>query len=320
MDFVKLVINFILLFFQAARPKKFVSGIIGRSRGAKMRNYNYKELREIDLNLVTQNLLNGIEKDTKESYQTRKYILPSNNNIAITGLKWFDNTNSVGGIGAIDLLMYTKRISLIDSAEILSNFFGNRLDKKICKGNYRYESLIPERCDMTWLSVKRYLINIRCIPENIIDSLYNNSLVWSDENNNCVFPRDLNSGAYLRGILPGIHYKRTIGIDGWTYIIPGDNIIIITEAPIDGISLKYYYQNSTIVSTGGRIGFNKIAPYLKNNKKVLLAHDNDKSGDAQADKLMELINKNVERLRPLYKLKDWNEVLKYDIKKYICNK
>jgi 5S rRNA maturation endonuclease (ribonuclease M5) len=278
-----------------------------------MTYYDLKALRELDLNIVIQKLFNATEIDTKESYNSRKYrIQPNGNNICVTGIKWYDNTNSIGGIGALDLVMYLKSITLMEAGDILSNL--NMCDCYTSRSNLRqnYDCTIPEHCDETWSIVKNYLLFERNIPEYLIDCLYDDSLLWSDENRNCVFPRARNSGAYLRGTLPNIKFKRTIGIDGEPYVIKGSNLIIITEAPIDGLSLKFYYETATIISTGGNMSFNKIEPYLKNAYKILLAHDNDKSGDSQASKLMKKIKENVERLRPLYNLKDWNEVIQQD--------
>jgi 5S rRNA maturation endonuclease (ribonuclease M5) len=274
--------------------------------------FNFKELRQIDLNLVIQDILYGIEVDTKDTYRTRKYILPSNNNIAVTGMKWFDNTDLIGGNGALDLLIHVKSITLLESATILSKFEKIDYNQISAISNENIRFCMPLKCDSTWFNIYNYLKNTRGIPEYLINDLYNKSLLWSDDHKNCVFPRDLNSGAFLRGTIPGIQFKRTIGINGRPFIIPGNNELIITEAPIDAISLKYYYKNATIMATGGRIGFDKIEIYIKNATKIFLAHDNDVSGDSQANKIAEKIEIKSERLRPLYNLKDWNEVLKHE--------
>jgi DNA primase len=73
------------------------------------------------------------------------------------------------------------------------------------------------------------------------------------------------------------------------------------------------------LATGGRISFDKIVPYLSSAFKVLLAHDNDKAGDEQANNIAKNVTLKTERLRPTNNLKDWNEVLKYNISKQIYN-
>jgi hypothetical protein len=277
-----------------------------------MKYYNFQKLREINLNFIVTTLFNAVEIDTRPSYNTRKYNIQPNHKIAITGSKWIDNMNSKGGFGALDLVMYINSCSLTDAACILEKMLNevscittdDEVNKKKC--------IIPPPCESTWHFVEDYLIKKRRIPKKLLTDLYNNLLIWSDKNKNCVFPRDLNSGAYLRGTLPGNNFKMSIGINGRPYVIPGDYLIIITEAPIDAISLKYYYSKATIIATGGRIGFDKIEPYLNDAKKILLTHDNDKAGDEQANRISENIATNTERLRPLYNFKDWNEVLQYD--------
>jgi hypothetical protein len=260
-------------------------------------------------------LYNAIEIVDKRSFNTRHYLLPSNNKIAITGYKWIDNTTSIGGCGAIDLVMYLDSISLRDAAQLIQsicskeNFSNHTQLLKTEKYN------IPQPCISTWQFVKHYLLNIRYIPEYLINDLHSKSLLWSDEKQNCVFPRDRGTGAFLRGTLSSTTaFKQTIGQNGLPYVIPGDNLVIISEAPIDAISLKYYNPLATILATGGQIGFNKLEPYIINAYKVLLAQDNDAPGDHQAKKIASLINNKVERLRPIYNLKDWNEVLKIDMK------
>jgi hypothetical protein len=279
-----------------------------------MKYYNFNILRNIDLNIVLKIILFAEEIVNKKSFNTRHYLLPDKQKIAVTGSKWFDNTNGKGGLGALDLIMHIQNISLYAAADKLEAIYDQKkLDTDFT--NIKINNInIPEACHRTWSFVKNYLVNIRLIPENIINQLYNKSLVWSDKNKNCVFPRDLNTGAFLRGTLSEKPFKLTIGQNGMPYIIPGDNLLIITEAPIDAISLKYYYPTSTILATGGRIGFDKIEPYLEKAFKVLLAQDNDIAGDEQAKKLATNIKLNVERLYPPNKLKDWNDVLKFDIK------
>jgi hypothetical protein len=279
-----------------------------------MKYYNLKELRKINLNFVILSLYNGTEIIKKRSSNTRHYSLESNNKLAITGYKWVDNTTGIGGCGAIDLVMYLDSLQLLEAAEKLENIKSDDylFNNNIHVNNNKLD--IPEACKNTWQFVKHYLSTIRLIPEFLINDLHAKSLIWSDIKRNCVFPRDLKTGAFLRGTIPSMPFKKTIGQNGCPYVIPGDNLVIITEAPIDAISLKYYNPTATILATGGHIGFDKVEPYIINAFKVLLAQDNDVAGDQQAKKFSTFINKKVERLRPSNKFKDWNDVLRFDIK------
>jgi hypothetical protein len=47
------------------------------------------------------------------------------------------------------------------------------------------------------------------------------------------FPRHYNSGAFLRKTVVCKPFKLVIGIDGESYIIPGNNVVIIIEDPIN---------------------------------------------------------------------------------------
>lgn len=277
-----------------------------------MEKINYKKLREIDLNIIMKYVFNAIEVGTKDYYNTRQYLTKTDNKIAVTGLKWIDNTTNIGGIGALDLVIYLNNMALSEASDLLNNISDiKQFNTDIIISNYKTE--VPKPCESTWNYVKFYLTKTRQIPEFIINNLYKKGLIWSDKRKNCVFPRDLNSGAYIRGIQPTKKFKMSLGINGRPFVIPGNDIIIITEAPIDAISLKFYNPKAKILATGGRLGFDKIKSYIINSNKVLLAQDNDKSGDEQARILDNKINIKTERLRPLYNLKDWNEVLQHDL-------
>jgi hypothetical protein len=278
-----------------------------------MKYFNFSVLRNIDLHVVIKKLYTYTDILSKNSINTKHYQLPNNKKIAITGSKWIDNTTKQGGIGAIDLVMYIESISLREAAEKLETiqYINDKVNVQLLKNNNEF--VIPLPCDETWTFVNYYLTKIRFIPETIVNDLFNQKLVWSDKNKNCVFPRDLNSGAFLRGTLPNKPFKLSIGKNGNPYVIPGDKLVIITEAPIDAISLKYYYPNATIIATGGIIGLDKLEQYLKNAIKVLLAQDNDNGGNYQASRISKIINTNVERLCPPTNFKDWNDYLKFDI-------
>jgi hypothetical protein len=277
-----------------------------------MKNHDYVKLRNLNLEVVLTSLYNAVEIVNKRSRSTRHYLLQSNAKIAITGYKWIDNTTGIGGGGAIDLVMYIDSLSLSNAAqklESISNYI--TLSNNIIT-NIDNNFDIPQPYDNTWNIVNHYLTKIRLLPDFLVTSLHNKLLLWSDKHCNCVFPRDLGTGAFLRGTMDGKPFKLTIGKNGRPYHIPGDNLVIITEAPIDAISLKYFYPTATILATGGHIGFDKIEPYLANAFKVLLAQDNDKSGDQQANKIKSLIKNKAERLLPIYSFKDWNESLQYN--------
>jgi 5S rRNA maturation endonuclease (ribonuclease M5) len=285
--------------------------------------YNFKELRTIDLVTVLSFLYNAVEFETKPNYATRKYRLNNGKKIAITGLKWIEVATGEGGVGALDLVMYLSSNSLIEAAELLDKLSkqSNNSCSQVNIVNNTDLFKVPDPCFDTWISVKSYLVIERKLPDLLVDELYNRKLIWSDSRNNCVFPRDFNSGAYLRGTNATIPFKSTIGRNGMPYHIPGKDQLIITEAPIDAISLKYYYPGSRIIATGGRIGMDKIVKYLHNTNEVLLAQDNDEAGDQQAAKIGNYLKLSYKRLKPIYNLKDWNDVLIYDsINDNIINK
>jgi hypothetical protein len=134
-----------------------------------MYKYNYKQLREIDLNIIVAQIFNATEIETKEYYNTRKYLIYPDTKIAITGSKWIDNITKIGGYGALDLLIYINKISILEAAKLLDNL---NLTNITSISVIDYKITIPEPCIDTWDIVKLYLTNIRKIPEHIINNLH----------------------------------------------------------------------------------------------------------------------------------------------------
>lgn len=171
-----------------------------------------------------------------------------------------------------------------------------------------------------------YLTKTRGLPKSIILDLIDKKLLYQDKRGNCVFPCNDHSGlargAMLRGTLTDKPYKgRAKDSDakyGWS-LIPAkeSNVLFVTEAPIDALSLLTLYQdkgigNHYILALGG-LFVESLKQFLESYShvnKIVLAVDND----APANEFISKVKANlgleykIIELRPKGK-KDWNEVL-----------
>jgi len=266
-----------------------------------------------------------LHHDSKPSHASRQYILDdlkigvskSSNGIDEV---WIDNDGrKIGGKGAIDLVMHLSHVDFKSAIRILIDSFdksevakeslhhiSSTVEKTVEKISEK-PPIIPEENNFMWYRVRKYLMEVRAIPMEVIDNFYDKGKVFADGFGNAVFPREKN-GAFLRGTT-GAKFARTIGDkSGGPFVIDSENEseTILVESPIDAISLSVLRPgHGRIIALGG----NLIAPgdareYVRG--KVIAAFDNDDAGHILFRKTMnEWIS--TERLRP--SRKDWNEDL-----------
>jgi len=171
-----------------------------------------------------------------------------------------------------------------------------------------------------------YLTKTRGLQKSIIIDLIDKKLLYQDKRGNCVFPCYDQSaqprGAILRGTLTDKPFKgRAKNSDvkfGWSLIPKSDaSAVIVTEAPIDALSLVTIYKdkpigNKCILALGGLFleSLKKFLESYSNVNKIVLAVDND----APASEFISKVKANlgleykIVEVRPKNK-KDWNEVL-----------
>jgi len=163
---------------------------------------------------------------------------------------------------------------------------------------------MPEPCKRTWLTVREYLINDVKLPAKFIDQAHEDSLLFSDQRFNCVFPRDNQSGVFKVGISDK-PFNQTLGKNGAPFVIPGsDNKVYITDSPLEALSLKLLRPDSTIIATGEFMPADKLKPYLS-QKEILLAQSQDQIGNAMAQYLREHFPQ-AKRIQP-NQGNSWNE-------------
>lgn len=298
-----------------------------------------ERLRGINLVDVLTTMYGAEEaKGSKSTYRTRKFKLPGrDSNIAVTENKWIDNATGKGGIGAINLVMYLEDYGqdrFRDAVKLLADRFSdNSVAGEVgqwaaAEASARAERMLPElkkepipvpdRVDRTWEKARNYLIDKRKIPAELVDKLHAEGVIYSDRRNNIVFLRS-GGGAFVRGSYDPSDkpaFKQTVGAADkcGPFMLEGQGKnVIITEGPIDALTLKAKYPDSTVLATGGNFPVEKLSPYLGRYENIFLAHDNDTAGNDQAKRIQDEYNRHsyqqITRLLPPAPCKDWNEAL-----------
>jgi hypothetical protein len=236
--------------------------------------------------------------------------------ISVTGMKFFNWHCSVGGGGAIDLVMHVCELDFKGALAWLSTHFpgGSAVSTSDAKSTTILQLPIPEIRKLP--AMKRYLHDERKIDGAVIDYLIHCGDLYADHRSNAVFVmRSTNRipiGAELRGIgsrrwrgmAAGSHKDRgyfsirNVCIDG----------IILCESAIDAISCFILNPRYYCISTAGaRPSPTWLVSLIRQHPKVYCGFDADPTGDNIAEAMIK-VYPSVKRLRP--QQHDFNDMLR----------
>ncbi len=270
------------------------------------------KVRQIKLVIVLQQIGAIADRNDPAKWHTHQGI------ISLTGSKFFNWTKTVGGGGAIDLIMHLENMDFIQAVNWLSE---NRACpvvplSKETRHQPRTPLTLPKINHQRLPQVYHYLRLYRCLPGVLLQSLIDDGRLYADDRANAVFlllgKGKTVVGAEIRGtnhnpwhaLAPGSRKNR-----GCFYIANGNSRkLILCESAIDAISYYALDPNCRALSTAGA---HPNPPWLSNlvNKgyEIFCGFDSDKAGDTLADKMIALYP-SIKRLRPIHH--DWNDVLK----------
>lgn len=298
------------------------------------------ELRGLPLPAVLERVYGAVEAgDSRPTYSTRKFEFAGEaGNIATTGDLWTDNRTGKGGKGAINLVMhlegwgqdgYQQALRLLAEhfdPGAVATAYGHHQQPTNRAGVERMARTqpvpLPDPVPSTWERARRYLIDVRKLPEALVDDSHAQGLIYSDERANVVFARE-GGGCFKRGSYDPrggkLAFKQTLGRDTGPFILQGtDGRVFVTEAPIDALSLKAMNPESTVLATGGNCPMSRLIPHLNRaTDRVFLAQDDDEAGNQQAERIRAAWTPPGEadllRWCPDVEVKgasDWNDALK----------
>jgi hypothetical protein len=300
------------------------------------------ELRGLELVDVLQRVYGATEDAaSKPTHKTRKFRLPRRSGtVAVTGELWADNATGDGGKGPINLVMQIEgwgQDRFKDAVRLLAEHFkpgdvaaavGRRVAAQaVAQVEAAKAGPLPEvdltHVQATWPRVRRYLTEVRRIPAALVDQVQAAGLLRSDARANAVFLREAGGGCFKRGSYDPTDrpaFKQTQGLGRTPMVLagaPGADVWIC-EAPIDALSIRSIWPKATVIATGGNTNVQLLAERVQqlaaDGGRVVLGHDSDAVGEAQAAKLaarlaLALPGRPIVRAQQAPGVKDWNAAL-----------
>jgi hypothetical protein len=182
--------------------------------------------------------------------------------LSVSGAKFMNWSQSVGGGGAIDLVMHVRQVGFGQALEWLELHFGTAAPW-LPPATLQARSLsLPPAVADNWPRVRRYLVQERKLPATLLASLAQSGTVYADARANAVFLLLDNAGHPV-----GAELRGTMGTD-WRGMAPGSRKdrgffslpaaiadgIVLCESAIDAISCHALHPDYRCLSTSGARG------------------------------------------------------------------
>jgi hypothetical protein len=269
-----------------------------------------QHLRAIPLETVLPLCGAQPDRDDKRKWHTSAGAL------SVTGAKFMNWHGSVGGGGAIDLVMHLNHLDFKTAVDWLAHHFPGVLPPPVPPTPPSQLQLPPP--DPSKLGrVKEYLAQQRGITPTLLEPLLQSGTLYADTRANAVFlllgKENLPVGAELRGTTQRLWRGLAPGSqkDLGCFSIPATHLsrsVILCESAIDAIScFALHPQHRCLSTAGARPNPRWLAPLLNQGCEVYCGFDADPAGDDMAHAMIAL-HPTVHRLRPADH--DWNDVLK----------
>jgi len=266
-------------------------------------------VRQIDLKAILKQT--GAIHDTfdKAKWHT------SRGAISITGQKFMNWSQGLGGGGAIDLIIHLKAYDFKTAVSWLSETF-SLCSPQLSKAAHKPALRLPTRDDHKLAQIANYLRDDRFVPAKLINSLINSGKLYADKRANAVFLLLGKEKRVVGAELRGTSKKRWLAMapgsrkDLGCFYVKGSNTkkMVLCESAIDALSCFTLNQDVISISTSG-VTANPawLTTFINKGFEIYCGFDADETGDAFADKITSLYPA-VKRLRPIKH--DWNDVLK----------
>jgi hypothetical protein len=267
------------------------------------------QLRRVPLPAVLQET--GAQRDR---YDKAKWHTPKGA-ISITGMKFMNWHQGLGGGGAIDLAMHLNDLDFKRAVAWLLRHFPVPPDSEPPPSPRCLTLPPPDRSQLS--AVKHYLVHDRAITPSLTDSLIASGKLYADRRGNAVFlllgKQNTPVGAELRGTGPqrwrGMAPGSQKDLGYFSVQAPDATMAILCESAIDAISCFLLHPASLCLSTSGARPNPRWLPALLSQRlAVYCGFDADATGDSLAAQMIGL-HSSLRRLRPSQH--DWNDTLKF---------
>jgi Protein of unknown function (DUF3991)/Toprim-like len=266
------------------------------------------QLRRVPLPAVLREA--GAQRDR---YDKARWHTPKGA-ISITGMKFMNWHQGLGGGGAIDLAMHLNGLDFNRAVAWLQRHFAIPPDSEPPPAVRRLMLPPPDRSRLS--TVKHYLVHDRAITPSLTDSLIASGKLYADRHGNAVFlllgKENTPVGAELRGTGPhrwrGMAPGSQKDLGYFSVQAPDATMVILCESAIDAISCCLLHPCSLCLSTSGARPNPRWLPALLSQRlAVYCGFDADATGDAIAAQMI-AFHPSLRRLRPSQH--DWNDILK----------
>ena len=236
--------------------------------------------------------------------------------LSVTGAKFINWNQGVGGGGAIDLVMHVHQLGFAQALQWLEDRFGTPAPAQPACLVSAPAWTPPPPAMHHWPRVECYLLEERRLPRSLLTPLVQAEILYADARANAVFllgdtPATA-VGAELRGttsqpwrgMAPGSRKDRGF------FSVPAASVqaIVLCESAIDALSCHILHPTYRCVSTSGaRPDPAWLGALLRLHRPLFCGFDADPTGDAMAQRMSEL-HPSIRRLRP--PAKDWNHCLR----------
>jgi hypothetical protein len=265
------------------------------------------QLRRVPLSAVLRETGAQRDRSDKARWHTAKGA------ISITGMKFMNWQQSLGGGGAIDLAMHLNDLDFKAAVAWLQRHFLIPPDSPPPPLPRRL--ILPPPAPSRLAAVKHYLVHERAITPWMTDSLVASAKLYADRCGNAVFlllgKGNTPVGAELRGTGPqrwrGMAPGSQKDLGYFAIQAPDARMVILCESAIDAISCFLLHPASLCLSTSGARPNPRWLPALLSQRfAVYCGFDADATGDAMARQMIAL-HPSLRRLRPSQH--DWNDIL-----------
>lgn len=240
--------------------------------------------------------------------------------LSVTGPKFINWNQGVGGGGAIDLVMHVRQIGFGQALEWLEARLGVTAPTQPAAVSTPQILTLPPAAAHHWPRVERYLIEERRLPRSLLLPLRESGILYADAHTNAVFLLGDNAasavGAELRGttarswrgLAPGSRKDRGFFSVSAAPAAPATQAIVLCESAIDALSCQALHPDYRCLSTSGARPDPAWLPTLiAQGLSIYCGFDADPTGEAMAQRLIHL-HPSIRRLSP--PAKDWNHALR----------
>jgi hypothetical protein len=236
--------------------------------------------------------------------------------LSVTGSKFMNWTQGLGGGGAIDVVMHVRQVGFSHALQWLESRFAGLTPPQ--PGSTLKEQLlaIPAPVAENWPRVERYLVEQRKLPMALLSPLVQSKIIYADGRANAVFllvgPDATPVGAELRGSTALAWRGMATGSqkDRGFFSLPSTprETLVLCESAIDAISCHALHPDCRCLSTSGaRPDPVWLTSLVQQGRPVYCGFDADPTGDLMAQRMRNL-HPSIQRLRPA--AEDWNDLLR----------